>query len=126
MNTTIIYQNVVSSLILICLLILIFQNHYLSPTSSVPNIKQTGQAISVAHKNTNFGLIPLNEDGSINVRIMESVSPMKVSIEDINTWDELHVEITGIDTNDELETTIESISSFAFFHTAPIRVKVEE
>ena len=45
----------------------------------------------------NYGLVPLNEDGSMNVNINSSTSPMDVNIKYINGWKAANYEAYRID-----------------------------
>ncbi|MFQ5446227.1 MAG: hypothetical protein ACE5FF_04775 [Saprospiraceae bacterium] len=58
-----------------------------------------------------FGLVPLNEDGSITVRL--------------NTSDKIDVNIVGVNTNDELDVNIDEIGGGWVSHGGPIKVEVE-
>ena len=61
--------------------------------------------------NVHYGLVPLNSDGTIDVNIKSSSANVKVSIEDINTYDKLPV-------------NIEEVDSYAFSNcTIPVKVK---
>lgn len=59
----------------------------------------------------NYGLVPLNEDGSITVKVISS--------------EELDVNITGISTFDEMDVNIEEIGGGHVSHGGPIPVEVE-
>lgn len=48
----------------------------------------------------NYGLVPLNEDGLV-----------EVSIKDVNTYDELYVNLRGVDTSEEVNVNIKSIDT---------------
>ncbi|MCH2021568.1 MAG: hypothetical protein MK207_03715 [Saprospiraceae bacterium] len=68
---------------------------------------------------TNYGLVPLNEDGSITVKLTSS--------------DEIDVNITDISTSDELNVNIEDVDSWAYnncnipvkIENQPIKVKID-
>jgi uncharacterized membrane protein YuzA (DUF378 family) len=59
-------------------------------------------------QNMNYGLVPLNDDGSINVRLSSS-EQIDVNITDISTNDEMNVNIAKIGTGSELKVSIESV-----------------
>lgn len=61
--------------------------------------------------NRNYGLVPLNEDGSINVKFSSS--------------SEIDVNIVGINTNDELDVNIDEIGGGYVAYGGPISVEVE-
>jgi len=60
---------------------------------------------------TNYGLVPLNEDGSITVTL--------------NSSDEVDVNIVGINTFDNLDVNIDEIGGDYLSHGGPIPVEVE-
>ena len=60
---------------------------------------------------TNYGLVPLNEDGSITVTLGDA--------------NELDVVITGIETSDELDVNLDEIGGGYVSHGGPIRVKTD-
>jgi len=75
------------------------------------NIMPTAQAATGDFKNTHYGLVPVNSDGTIDVNIKSSSSNIKVSLEDINTYDKLSVKIGEVD-------------SYAFSNcTVPVKMK---
>ena len=45
------------------------------------------QASETNHTNVNYGLVPLNEDGSIDVNINSSAAIMDVNLQKINGYD---------------------------------------
>ncbi|GAB5524907.1 MAG: hypothetical protein Roseis2KO_27790 [Roseivirga sp.] len=57
-----------------------------------------------------YGLVPLNEDGSITVRL-SNTEEIDVDITSISTWDELKVDIAEISTSDELKVDLSNIST---------------
>ena len=58
-----------------------------------------------------YGLVPLNEDGTISVRLSNS--------------DEIDVNIIGIDTYDELDVNIDEIGGKYLSYGSAISVKIE-
>jgi uncharacterized membrane protein YuzA (DUF378 family) len=67
---------------------------------------QAGEPAQI--QNMNYGLVPLNDDGSINVRLSSS-EQIDVNITDISTNDEMNVNIAKIGTGSELKVSIESV-----------------
>jgi hypothetical protein len=61
------------------------------------DIIPTAKAAATGFNNSRYGLVPLNSDGTIDVNIKSSTSNVKVSIEDINTYDKLPVNIEEVD-----------------------------
>ena len=61
--------------------------------------------------NLNYGLVPLNEDGSINVRLSSS--------------DQIDVNITDISTSDKLNVHLKSSDSYSLNYAGPIDVKMD-
>ena len=58
-----------------------------------------------------YGLVPINEDGSVNVRLISS-DEIDVNISDISTYDELNVTLKEIETSDILEVNIEEVGGY--------------
>ena len=77
----------------------------------IPKVRANNQANSnELFPLSNYGLVPLNEDGSINVRL--------------SSYDELDVNITDINTSDKLNVEIKEVDSYAFYYcTVPVRVE---
>ncbi|MEN7549440.1 hypothetical protein AAG747_16070 [Rapidithrix thailandica] len=61
--------------------------------------------------NTNYGLVPLNEDGSITVRLSD--------------YDKVNVNIVGIETDDEMEVNIDEIGGGFVRHGGPVPVVIK-
>lgn len=59
----------------------------------------------------NYGLVPLNEDGTISVKLSASK--------------EIDVNIVGVDTNDELDVNIDEIGGGYVSYGGPIPVEVD-
>lgn len=107
------YTKFIITVIAICLVIII--------------IRDTDM-ISKAYANTpsltNYGLIPINDDGSINVKLVNS-NEIDVNIKNIDTYDELKVNLTSVDTRDELDINIDEIGGSYVSSGGPIKVKVQ-
>lgn len=107
MNFSKIYQNVVLTLILVCLVVLIFQNQsrplsiYSTTNSHTnPNFPTIPVNYSPTHFNSNsnnFAIIPTNKNGTIDVNVREVSDVIDVNIEDISTYDKLNVHLKSTD-----------------------------
>ncbi len=103
MNFSRIYQNTVLTLILVCLVVLVFQNQ--NPTSSyygAANSKANPNSQVVltnyaTHNLSSFALVPVNKNGSIDVNVREVSDVIDVNIEDISTYDKLNVHLKSTD-----------------------------
>ena len=81
-------------------------------------VLQAGEPLQ--NQNLNYGLVPLNEDGSINVRLSNS-EEIDVNITDISTSDELNVKLTDIGTNEEIKVNVANIST-----SSELNVNIED
>ncbi len=108
------YTKVVLTIIAICLINLSLGG--ISPF-------QQAHANSTAPDGT-YGLVPLNEDGSITVRL-SNTEEIEVDIKSISTWDELKVDIAEISTSDELDVNLDEIggSNMTMGEAIPVKVK---
>lgn len=99
-----IYTKSILTLIALCLVILVVQNS---------GIVSPAFADGPGYDVSSLGTVPLNEDGSINVRVTD-FSPnelVDVNIKDISTYDELKVEVSDISTTDEMRVNIYNIDA---------------
>ncbi|MEX2596770.1 MAG: hypothetical protein WEC59_07555 [Salibacteraceae bacterium] len=85
--------------------------------------------ISIAHADASIGynslgFIPLNDDGSINVKLND-LSTMDVNIKGINTYDELKVNLSKITTRDELDVNIDEVGGSYVSMGGPIKVEID-
>lgn len=101
------HTKTVLTIIAICLSVLTLQNIDLIPKSyALEQNKSLG-----IDPLKNYGLVPINEDGSINVNIKSTSSPMEV-------------EISKISTSDELTVKIDDVDPYAFSYcTVPVKIK---
>ena len=72
-----------------------------------------------------YGLVPLNDDGSITVRL-STLDEIDVNITDISTTDELRVDLAEISTSDEMDVNIEEVGGHFVHSTSGIPVKVKD
>ncbi|MEL6534132.1 MAG: hypothetical protein AAFQ98_01910 [Bacteroidota bacterium] len=81
----------------------------LSKLEIIPKAYADEPKPAAVYPNSPYGLVPVNADGSINVRL--------------NALDEIDVNITGISTFDELDVNIEEVGGF-MVGAGPLKVKV--
>ncbi len=72
-----------------------------------------------------YGLIPLNEDGSITVKL-SGIEEIDVNITDISTTDELKIDLSEISTSDELDINLEEVGGHFVHASEGILVKVKD
>lgn len=72
-----------------------------------------------------YGLVPLNDDGSITVRL-SPMDEIDVNITDISTTDELRIDLAEISTSDEMDVNIEEVGGHFVHSTSGIPVKVKD
>lgn len=101
------------------------QNQQLLARLTAQNVSQNVklQETRLNQNVSRYGIVPLNEDGSIDVRI-KSAERLGVSIEDINTYDNLEVTLDDINTTDELEVDIQEVGNSTVSSSGiPVRVR---
>jgi len=76
------YTKIVLSIIAICLAINILKDFDFIPKASAKDLSKDAENLSL---NKNYGLIPVNKDGSIDVNIKSS-STMDVNIESCDAY----------------------------------------
>ena len=86
---------------------------------------------------TNYGLVPVNTDGSINVKLssydeldvnivgIETTDDLDANIVGIRTSDELDANIVGIETSDELDVNLDEIGGAYVSYGGPILVDID-
>lgn len=74
---------------------------------------------------TVWAKLPLNEDGSLNVRVI-SADEIDVNITEISTYDEMRVSIEGVNTSEELNVNIDEIGGSSVYSGGPIKVKIAQ
>ena len=92
------YQNCMLTLIAACLLVIAARGVQLFPEAK-------------ANTQNAYGLLSVNEDGSLNVRLVDQ---------------QLDVSITDIETRDNLNVNIEEIGGGWIRSRGPLPVKIEE
>lgn len=119
------YTKILLTIIAVCLVNLSFKGTSIFPkayagTPDTPAIQ--------------YGLVPLNEDGSITVRLsaadeidvnitdISTSDEMRVDLASISSSDELEVDIAEISTNEELEVNIAQVGSFPVIGSIPVEI----
>ncbi len=69
-----------------------------------------------------YGLVPLNNDGSITVKLA-AYDELRVDIVDISTSDALNVDIDDISTSDELNINIDEIGGWSVYNSIPVEIE---
>lgn len=98
------YTKAVLTVIAVCLTIIVLKQVDIIPNAYAETPK------TKINNNMNYGLVPLNADGSIDVNIKSNSSTMDVSIVDIST-------------SDELDVNIDEVGGFSTSGTVPVKVK---
>jgi hypothetical protein len=98
------YTKVVLTVIAFCLTIIVLNQIEIFPKA------YAGPTPTSLKTNINYGLVPLNADGSIDVNLKSATSTIDVDIVDIST-------------SDELEVNIEEVGGFSTFGTVPVKIK---
>jgi hypothetical protein len=98
------YTKAVLTVIAACLSIIVLKQVDIIPNAHAESTKNE------LNSNVNYGLVPLNADGSIDVNIKSNSSTMDVNIVDINT-------------REELEVNIEEVGGYSTYGTVPVKVK---
>jgi hypothetical protein len=84
------YTKVVLTVIAGCLTVLVMAQFDLIPDVTAANTLSTGMA-------TDYALVPVNPDGTIDVNVTGMFETIDVRLVDINTTDELEVNIEEVD-----------------------------
>ena len=113
------YTKAVLTVIAACLFLIVVKDLQLIPQvhASPDNTITSGLS--------NYTMIPVNDDGSINVRFVNSET-IDVNIREIDTYDELRVELRSINTSDELDINIDEIGGGWLNSGGPIPVRIEQ
>ena len=84
------YTKSVLTVIAVCLTINVLKDFDIMPKAYAGETKLNNENKLNLLPNKNYGLIPVNADGTIDVNIKSS-SEMKVDISTISTWDKMRV-----------------------------------
>ena len=99
------YTKFILTVIAFCLVVLTLNNVDIFPKAYASDVVNYGG---------NYGLVPMNEDGSINVRLQgidDAIEELDVNIVGIDTYDELEVELVEIKTDKPLKVDVNKIST---------------
>ncbi len=107
------YTKFIFTLIAICLVIIVVRDLEIIPKAHANS--STG---------TTYGSIPINSDGSINVRL-SNTDEIDVNIKNIATYDKLKVDLNAISTRDELDVNIDEIGGSYVSSGGPVKVKLQ-
>jgi hypothetical protein len=113
------YTKAVLTVIAICLLVLTAKQLNLISDAYAGNADDLSTL-----SNMEFGLVPMNGDGSINVKLIRS-SELDVNIVGVNTTDELEVEVVDFDVYDPVDVNIKEIGNSSVSTGGPIPVEIE-
>ena len=127
------YTKIILTIIAVNLTVLTFMQINIIPKVQALN---THEDPLLKNQRMEYGLIPVNEDGSITVRLadsdeldvnitgIETNDKMNVGITEIDTWDNMNINIKEIDTRDIMNVKVKEVDRFAFtFSTVPVKVK---
>lgn len=101
------YTKVILTVIALCMVINVLEKIDLTPKAYATENKPAG----VLTESPKYGLIPLNNDGSINVT-MNASAPMDVNIVGIKTYDNLDVNVN-----------LAKIGGGSIYSEIPVKVK---
>jgi hypothetical protein len=112
------YTKIVLTVIAFCLVVNTFEKLDILPKAYANTPSSTP---SLPLSEPRYGLVPLNADGSINVK---TVSPMDVNITGIRTSDDLEVNVSGINTSNSLNVNVnlEKIGGSSAYGGLPVKV----
>jgi hypothetical protein len=99
------YTKSILTVIAICLTINVLKDFDIMPKAYAVENKSNLENKLNAMPNKNYGLIPVNADGTIDVNIKSSET-MDVSIRDIDTYDNLGIEIEYVSGNVKVPVVI--------------------
>ncbi|MEW7290859.1 hypothetical protein [Aquimarina sp. 2304DJ70-9] len=107
------YTQFIFTVIAVCLVIIVIRDIEVIPKAHANNTSET-----------NYGIVPINNDGSITVRL-SSADEIDVNIKNIDTYDKLKVDLNAISTRDELDVNIDEIGGTYVSSGGPIKVKLQ-
>ena len=115
------YTKTVLTIIAICLTINIVTELEIIPSA------YASEVIVSPLETSKYKLVPINESGTIDVRIVDiyTSDELNVNIKNIDTYDELKVNLNSIDTDDELDINIDEIGGLWVQSGGPIPVQIK-
>ncbi|MDY8136540.1 hypothetical protein [Aquimarina sp. 2201CG5-10] len=108
------FSKTILTIIAACLVIIVLRD-----INMIPKAHASTSSTSIG-----YGLVPVNEDGSITVRL-SNYDVIDVNIKDIDTYDKLKVDLNSISTNEELDINIDEVGGSYLSSGGPIKVKVQ-
>ena len=114
------YTKGILSIIAVCLIFIATKD-----IDIIPQAQASTPIISDTPSITNYGLVPINSDGSITVTLAPS-QLLDVSIKNIDTYDELRVDLYSVSTSDELDVNLDEIGGGWISNGGPIKVRMEQ
>ena len=114
------YTKVILTIIATCLSIMIFKDFEIVPSAQATPTDTTSSELPI-----NYGLVPLNADGSITVRLATS-EQLDVNIKNIDTYDKLRVDLYSVSTSDELDVNIDEIGGAWISNGGPLKVSIQQ
>jgi len=105
------YTKAVLTVIALCLSFQVIQEIQLIPTVNAGGY--------------NTPLLPLNEDGSLNVRWSDN-QEIDVVISGVDTYDELKVEVSEVSAREPIDINIDEVGGSFVPMSGPIKVKLDQ
>ncbi|MFD2564217.1 MULTISPECIES: hypothetical protein [Aquimarina] len=109
------YTKSVLTIIAVCLSIIVLKD-----IDIIPKAYAEGSTTTLS----NYGLVPVNEDGTITVKL-DTSNEIDVNIKSISTYDKLKVDLNQISTSEELNVNIDEIGGSYVSSGGPIKVKIQ-
>lgn len=77
--------------------------------------------------NANFGLVPLNENGLIDVNIKDisTYDELNVNLRGVDTSEEVNINLKSIDTSDELDVNLDELGGSWINPGGPLKVQLQ-
>ena len=113
------YTKTILTIIAVALSIIVLKN-----IDIIPKAHATSEPSTITPTSA-YGLVPINEDGSITVRL-STTEQLDVNIKNIDTYDELRVDLRHINTTDELDVNLDEIGGGWISNGGPIPVKIKQ
>ncbi len=107
------YTKFIFTIIAICLVLIVVRDIDIVPKAHASNTSSK-----------NYGIVPINDDGTITVRL-SNTDEIDVNIKNIDTYDKLKVDLNTISTRDELDINIDEIGGSYVSSGGPIKVKLQ-
>ena len=117
------YTKVVLTIIAVCLSINTLSRMEIIPSAYANNPTD----LLINPETPRYGLVPLNEDGLIDVNIKDisTYDELNVNLKGIDTYEKMPVTIKGIDTSDELDVNLDEIGGGWISSGGPLKVQVQ-